>query len=445
MIQNSKECILSNFKQSLNSLTLLTEEFIYNLWQFKRWKRNAPLLTLDGQEIEVLSPGQRNTNAGPDFVNAKIKIGGIHWVGNVEIHINTSDWILHGHPSDEAYKNIILHIVYQHNTDAYLGNFPTLEIAHYIPEHYLSNYHQLNAPTQWIPCESLWNQVDDFTRNQFLETLFIERLFTKSEILYQRLQQLKGDWEALCFERFAYVFGLKINAVAFELMAKSFDFSQLQKIKTQNGNIEALIMGQSGFLDSIKDDYQKELHSDYQYFKHKFSLNPIESHLFKFLRLRPPNFPTIRLAQLAALYQKYDKLFQSVIHIKSQKDAQLLLGSIKASDYWDNHYRFGQTSTKIQAKKLSFAKIDTILINLVLPLQFLYAQQTGKENLEEILKLALDIPSEKNHITRGFKELGVDFKTAFHSQAYIELKNTFCDEKKCLTCRIGNKILDYAG
>ena len=417
---------------------MLNEEFLYYIWQFKKWNREIPLFSIDNELIEVVSPGIRNHDSGPDFFNAKIKIGNLLLAGNVEIHLKTSDWFLHKHEQDKSYQNIVLHVVYENDIPDKIGNFETLELRNYIDESLINKFSTIQKPFNFTPCESFISEVDPFHRQAFLERLFIDRLQQKSEYLNHRLQILKGDWEALLFEEISYVFGLKVNAEVFRNLAKSFNFNILRQNKN---NIEALIFGQAGFLENPQDDYMQSLQSEYDFIKHKHQLNPIENYLFKFLRLRPANFPTLRLAQLASIYKTDNKLFSLLMQCNDLKDYYKLFESFKTSGYWQSHYRFGkETKVKI-SNTVSKKLINSILLNAWYPILFLYKQNQINFEVEEFLNLYLKLPAEKNSILKSFEQLGIKIKNALEAQSYLELKKNFCNPKKCLHCGIGNQIL----
>lgn len=419
----------------------MTEEFLYYIWQFRLWK--GELKSSAGEILHVEKPGLRNENAGPDFLNAQIRIGNVLWNGNVEIHVKTSDWYFHDHQDDENYKNLILHVVFNHDMDDLPHDCPLLTLKDHIPKELLENYRNLNTSRQFIPCEDLFAQADEFTVSTFLETLFIQRLQEKVKHLENRLDLLNGDWEGLLFERIAWVFGLKVNAEAFELLAKSFPFRTLQQVIRKNENTEALLFGQAGFLDDPKDLYQAQLKHEYEFLKHKYALRPVQNHLFKFLRLRPPNFPTVRIAQLAALYRSQDQLFTAFMKIKTKKGFKDKFSSISASFYWDTHYNF-KTESKSSVKKITEERIDLLLLNAIVPVKYLYLQKHGNEDIESILAMVRSVKPEKNAVIENFGNIGAKITNAMESQAYLELKKTLCDHKKCLHCRIGNKIIQHA-
>ena len=417
---------------------MLNEEFLYYIWQFKKWNREIPLFSIDNELIEVVSPGIRNHDSGPDFFNAKIKIGNLLLAGNVEIHLKTSDWFLHKHEQDKSYQNIVLHVVYENDIPDKIGNFETLALEKYIDKDLINRFSTIQKPFEFIPCESFISEVEPFHRQAFLERLFIDRFQQKSEYLSQRLQILKGDWEALLFEEISYVFGLKVNAEIFRNLAKSFDFNILRQNKN---NIEALIFGQAGFLENPQDDYMQSLKNEYDFIKHKHQLNSIENHLFKFLRLRPANFPTLRLAQLASIYKSENKIFSLLMNCNDLKDYYKLFESFKTSEYWQNHYRFGKETKAEISNMISKKLIDSILLNAWYPILFLYKQTQINFEIEEFLNLYLKLPPEKNSILNSFKQLGIKIKNALEAQSYLELKKNFCNQKKCLHCGIGNQVL----
>uniref|UniRef100_UPI0039A50B3B DUF2851 family protein n=1 Tax=Ornithobacterium rhinotracheale TaxID=28251 RepID=UPI0039A50B3B len=417
---------------------MINEAFLYYIWKFKLWSKEVPLLSTEGEQIEVISPGERNENAGPDFTNAKLKINGILWVGNVEIHIKSSDWIQHKHQQDDNYQNIILHLVFEDDYSASLGAFPTLELKKYLPQATIERYQNLQENFNFIPCEKFIGTLDSFYLKTFTERLFISRLERKAEQLNQRLKFLKGDWEALLFEELSYAFGLKINAEPMQLLAKSFPF---QVLRANHSQAEALLLGQAGFLETPNDEYSILLKNSYDFIWHKHQLAPLPNHLFKFLRLRPPSFPTLRIAQLAAIYHHSPQLFSRLQWAESLKEFYAIFGEFSTTQYWDNHYKIGVESKRKTVKKISKALIHLILINVWYPIFFLFKKNQSDFDMEKFLEAYSKIPAEENSILLKFKELGVLAKNAQDSQALLELKKSFCTHKKCLSCSIGNQVL----
>lgn len=419
----------------------MTEDFLYYIWQFKLWK--GELQTLSREKISVEKPGLKNPDAGPDFLNAQIRINDVLWAGNVEIHVKTSDWYFHKHEDDENYKKLILHVVYFHDLETLPHDCPLLVLHDLVPQELISNFAHLQQPFQFIPCENLFAEADAFTVNGFVESLFVERLEQRVSFLKRRLELLHGDWEALLFERISFVFGLKVNGEAFELLAKSFPFKILLQIIRKNENTEAFLFGQAGFLQDLKDAYQFELHQEYEFLRHKHNTSPIDNHLFKFLRLRPPNFPTVRIAQLAALYNQESQLFASFMRIRSMREFEEIFKQIRTDPYWDTHYNFG-TESKKEPKTISVDRIHLIFLNAVMPVRYLFDQENGNADSETLFDMVRQIKPEQNSVIESYRRTGAEIGNALESQAYLELKKNFCDQKKCLHCRIGNKIMQHA-
>lgn len=417
---------------------MITEEFLYYIWQFRKWDKDVPFLSTHGEKIEVISPGQRNGDAGPDFTNAKVKINNVLWVGNVEIHVKSQDWLVHNHQQNKAYHNIILHVVYLQNHTHTLGNFSTIELKDKISLDLISKYQKLNNPNHFIPCEALVAEIDTTHIAAFEERLFVQRLETKSKQLSRRITNLKGDWEALLFEEMGYTFGLKINAEPFRNLARSFPFTVLQKNKT---NAAALLFGQAGFLENPQDKYSKNLYNAYAFLAHKYQLTSLAPHLFKYFRLRPANFPGVRIAQWTAVYTKSTSLFQDLIELDKIDDFHTFFRGIKTDDYWDSHYKLNQKSSRIYPKEISKNWVNLFLINTWIPILYTYGIFIGNHYFERITHLMTQIPPEENKTIQNFKRLGIKVEHALSSQAFLELKKNFCNQKKCLHCNLGNQIL----
>ncbi|MDB4904736.1 MAG: hypothetical protein JWQ63_4017 [Mucilaginibacter sp.] len=424
---------------------LFTEDFLHYVWKFRLFDR-ADLQTNDGEELEIFSAGIHNSDAGPDFQNARIRIGDTVWAGNVELHISSSDWQKHGHTSDNAYDNVILHVVYRDDQPLILPNgrrVPTLDLQNRIPDDLYNRYHKLIFGNQAIiPCEASIGAVDSLTMHNWLTRVLVERLEKRSEAVITALNLNRGDWEETFYQFLAANFGFKTNALPFELLAKSLPQITLAKHKNNPLQIEALIFGQAGFLtDNVKDEYPLKLKKEYEFLRKKYQLNPIENHLWKFMRLRPQNFPTLRLAQFAALVVQSNHLFSKLLEIKDVKGLRNLFTEIKINPYWENHYRFDAESVP-SAKNLGQASIDILLLNTLALFLFSYGKYNQLQHyINRGLQLLEYLPNENNKITADFSTLGVKIKNAFESQALLELKNNYCNNKKCLHCGVGNKIL----
>lgn len=421
----------------------MREEFLHYLWKHKKLSPGH-LKTVQGKSVQILSAGIHNLNAGPDFFNAKVRIDNQLWAGNVEMHLRSSDWYLHAHQRDVSYDNVILHVVWEHDADIFHSDesqIPTLQLASYVDDGMLKNYYQLfTAQKNWIPCEKDIAGLDEFTMNNWLERLYIERLEQKSVLINQMLAVSHNDWEAVLFKILAKNFGLKVNGEAFLSMANSFDFSIVRKLQSDQQKLEALFFGQSGLLDpDVADSYFLSLREEYQFLRQKYKLTQASIQP-KFGRLRPPNFPTVRLAQLASLYHTHHHLFSKVISLKFRQDFKQLF-KVRVSNFWKKHYTFKTVSRKSN-KGLSESFIDLLSINSLIPIRFCYAQILGQDVGDHTLSLAGKLPKEKNNIIQKFQSLGVKAKSALDSQALLELKHNYCDAKKCMDCAVGHHLLN---
>jgi len=425
-----------------------TEDFINYIWKFRLYDRDN-LLTTDGEKIEVFSAGLPNTDSGPDFQNARLRIGDTTWAGNVEIHINSSDWHKHKHTNDAAYGNVILHVVYRDDDPIVLPEgrkIPTLELQKRIAPELYQRYHQLAfGNPQFIPCEGNIRFVDELTIRNWLTRVLIDRLEKRALVVNAALEKNKGDWEETFYQFLAANFGFKTNALPFELLAKSLPQLTLAKHKNNPLQIEALIFGQAGMLeDEFNDEYPGKLKAEYQFLQKKYGLQPVAKHLWKFMRMRPTNFPTIRLAQFAALICKANHLFSKIIEIRDVAQLRGLFEQLPVNPYWENHYRF-DVASKPLSKSLGQTSTDILLLNSFVLFLFCYGKHNQQEYfINRSLKLLEKIPAEVNHIVTNFDALGIRVNTAFDSQALLELKNSYCSQKKCLQCGVGIKIIKMA-
>ena len=420
----------------------MKEDFLHHLWKFKKFD-TLNLKTFNGEEITIINVGQYLELAGPDFFNAQITIGNQKWAGNVEIHLKSSDWYVHHHERDEAYENVILHVVWEHDTEIFRKNnseISVLELKKYVDAATITNYQSLISPKSWIFCEKQLKEIDDFTINNWLERLFFERLERKSKPIFELLEQTNQDWEAVLFCLLAKNFGLNTNGEIFLKIAQSIPFSIIRKESFEVENLEALLLGNSGLLDPEKEDiYFKDLKFRYFYLLHKYQLEKKNLELVQFFKHRPDNFPTIRLSQLANLYHSQQNLFSKISTSNSVTTIYETF-DISASDYWQNHYQFDKESPK-KKKKLSKSFIDLIIINTIIPLQFAYAKSQGKEISEDLIQLLNEVAPEKNAIMDKFSSFGIKSKNAFESQSLLQLKNEYCNKSRCLECAIGMELL----
>jgi len=428
------------------------EDFLHYLWkhQFFAIKK---LHTVNNESLQIYKAGQHNLNSGPDFFNAKIKIDNQIWVGNVEIHIKASDWYVHGHEQDRNYENVILHVVWNNDIEVYQNNnvcIPTLELRPYVSENIVRHYYELFSKKQkWIPCENFIGSIDKFVLNNWIEVLYFERLKQKSELILLLLNKYTYDWEAVLFQLLAKNFGLKLNGSAFLNLAQSIDYKIIKRERAKLLTLEALLFGQAGFLNIDQEDgYFSNLQKEYQYQQIKYQLDPLFHGQFQFFRLRPNNFPTIRLAQFAMLYFTEHSLFSKIMEADDINDYYNIF-DVKTSIYWEHHFNFNSESTK-RIKKTTKSFIHLLLINTIIPLKFIYLQHIGQLNDAYILNLIKDIPSENNSIIKKFEDLlnyNCDKKknihTALESQAFLQLKTAHCNLQNCLHCAVGNSYLRH--
>ena len=422
----------------------MQEDFLHYIWKHKKFRFNN-LETTTGESIVVTSVGQHNFNSGPDFFNAKIKVGDQLWAGNVEIHIKSSDWFVHSHEQDKAYDNVILHVVWEDDTEVFRKDntpIPTLQLKDIVDVAMLNNYEKLFAKqNKWINCENDFPSTDDFVLTNWLERLYLERLERKSETINTLLVASKNDWESVFFKMLTKNFGLKVNGESFFSLGQSIDFSIIRKTQSNPHVLEAFLFGQAGLLEQdIENAFYLDLKNEYKFLKQKFGLQNNQVLPLQFFRLRPPNFPTIRLSQLANLYNKHQNLFSKVIESNKVEDFYELF-KVSTSDFWETHYTFQKTS-KTSIKKLSKSFVDLLLINTILPIKFCYAKQKGVEIDSEIIKIATAITSEKNNIISAFNNLKKVSKSSLDSQALIQLKTEYCDKNNCLKCAVGNQFLN---
>jgi hypothetical protein len=428
----------------------MTEEFLWYIWKLRLFDA-IDLKTTDGESIYIIKPGEHNTDSGPDFFNARIRINSTEWAGNVEVHTNASDWHKHKHTLDKVYDNIILHVV--HEEDLKLSRkdgelIPTLELKNRIPESVYGKYLQIRSGKDWIPCGKQIASVDKFILNNWLDRLLVERLERKSTEITDSLKQNKSNWEETFYQVLARSFGHKINSEPFGLLAKSLPVSILGKHKNSLSQIEALLFGQAGMLEIAptlkggkkQDAFFLELQKEFKFLKQKFNLIPVESSLWKFMRLHPPNFPTIRISQFANLTFSSSHLFSKTLEVDSA-DQLIQLLQTETSDYWQTHYRFDKITPK-KKKKLGADTINTIIINTIVPFLFIYGKERSEEKFcDQALSFLEKLESEKNSIVSKWNSIGITVKNAYETQALLQLKNEYCSKKKCLQCGVGSALL----
>ncbi len=425
----------------------MEERFLAYIWQYRLLKSN--IVETDQHKIQIVDPGEINNDAGPDFFNAKIKIDQTLWAGNVEIHVKASDWYHHKHQNDPAYDNIILHVVYENDLDDSITRknravIPALELKNQIHPAVIQKYNQLIFKSKEIPCKQLINNVPNFTINHWLERLLVERMEEKTKNIYKSFRDNKNDWEETLYQTVAKNFGLKVNMFSFELLAKSLPQKILARHKQSLFQLEALLFGQAGFLGgAFNDDYPNQLQKEYAFLAKKYNLSkPLEKHIWKFARLRPANFPTVRIAQLAGLIHQSAFLFSKIIEILNITEI-INLFFTKTSSYWENHFSFDKASEK-RSKNTGKKFVELLIINAIAPILFLYGKERKNEQLKEkAFDLLLKLPPESNAIIRKWNHCNCSKKNAFHTQALIELTKNYCMKNRCLDCGIGHKILRH--
>jgi Protein of unknown function (DUF2851) len=417
----------------------MNERLFQYIWQF-RYFNERNLLTIAGEPIKILHPGKLNTNQGPDFLDARILIDDTIWVGNIELHIRSSDWKLHQHSNDINYKNIILHVVWQHDIELDLA-FPTIELNDRIAKPLLSKYDELMNEAELIPCSRNLHRVEPIIWSAWKERLLVERLEDRFELISGHLQKTNNHWEEVFWWLLARNFGVKVNTDAFEKIAQSIPLSLLAKHKQQLHQTEALLFGQAGLLTGdFSESYPILLQKEYRFLQSKYKLVPVGLPLH-FLRMRPSNFPTVRLAQLAMLVHNSLHLFSKTREAGQLKEVKDMF-SVTANDYWHYHYTFEEVSA-YKEKNLGAQMIDAILINTVVPVLFAYGHYNNEEQYKlKALEWLEQIEAERNTITNAYAKIGVINKTAFDSQSLIQLKSAYCSKKRCLECAVGNRILN---
>lgn len=415
----------------------MNEQLLQYLWQFQHYNSYS-LFTTQGEPVQVIHPGAHNTQQGPDFLNAKIKIGNTTWAGSVEIHLKSSDWQKHQHQGDKNYQNVVLHVVYEHDSPE--GALPVLELKERISFTMLGRYQELMGTGQFIPCERMIHEAPRITLEAMKQRVIAERLTRKAARIGEYLEQSRQHWEEAFWWLLARNFGIKTNAEAFEALAKSVPLHLLAKHKNQLHQLEALLLGQAGLLTgTFSDAYPVMLQKEYQFLQKKYRLQPIALPVH-FLRMRPGNFPTVRLAQLAVLIHGSAHLFSKIIEEPVLSKVKSWF-SVQANDFWHYHYKLTEASG-FKQKKIGSFMIDNIIVNTLVPMLFSYGLAHQNQPLKDrALQWLEEIKAESNAITKGFQNLGLKNRSAYDSQALLELKNNYCNEKKCLQCSIGNSLL----
>jgi len=421
----------------------VNEAFIHYLWKYKLI--TGALYTTDGELVEIISPGIHNHNSGPDFSDARLRIGDTLWAGNVEIHINASDWYKHNHQHDAAYENVILHVVYTNDAAPGQSMPPTTEILGCFDASLFTRYRDFIGSANWVPCFRLIGSVPDTDKALWLERMLIERLEYKSDAITGYLNYTENDWEASFYIALARSFGFGLNALPFEMLARSLPLKIIGRHFDQPAQVEALLFGQAGLLhQGLDEPWPQYLFGEYKFLRSKYSLVPMHSHLWKFMRIRPVNFPTLRIAQFAALIASQQGMLAKVVSCRSVDEIKSLL-QVTASAYWETHFHFNSVVEK-RSRKLGNDAVHLILINAVLPFLFVYGRMLANDEIcNRALAFYTQLPGEKNRIISKWSEAGMNVSDAFNTQALIGLKTSYCDQLRCLDCRIGTMLLRSNG
>lgn len=420
----------------------MKEDLLQHIWKFKRFD-HTDLKSADGQAIQILDYGMHNHNAGPDFINARVRIAGTLWLGHIEIHIYASQWYAHGHMNDPNYNNVILHVVLKNDSvvKALNGNLiPCLELEDRIDEALVKKHNTLFQSQLFIPCQNSIYHLDKEILFLYSNRLLISRLERKYTFIQSLLEQYKNDWEQLCFALLLRYVGTHVNKEAFSILSSRIPHKLLLRHSCNLTELEALFLGQAGLIGEGLDGYTQNINGIYSHLKRKYRLNPMSGIQWKFSRMRPRNFPTLRLAQIAGLYFRYPRLFSKLLNEVSVNNYYKIL-NIQASAYWSYHY-IPDRKTRKHTSFLGKQTRGILILNAILPLVFSYAMQRSDASiLEKCLQSYSDTPPENNNIIRLWKSLDIHPENAGHSQAFIELKTQFCDRFKCLNCQIGTKLL----
>ncbi|MBK7406667.1 MAG: DUF2851 family protein [Saprospirales bacterium] len=420
------------------------EEFLHFVWRTKRFNLDG-LRTTIGHPVQMLHFGQHNSDAGPDFLHARIHIDDTLWVGNVEIHIRASDWLVHQHHLDPAYDNVILHVVWEEDTPLQRANgerIPTLELEGRIAPSIWQVYQDLRYQTNWLACQFHFNEVESVVVQGWIERLMVERLEHKTQQLEPLLKDMQHDWETLLYQQIARGLGLVVNAEPMEQLARLAPIQLLWKYRDQPELVEAFLFGQAGMLErSFEDEYPRKLQDHYRFLQNKHRLTPMTGAAWKFSRLRPAAFPTVRIAQLAALVCHSPRWFSELIQSASEDTIRYFFQQLAPSWYWHVHYLFDKPAVPHPCQ-IGDDTIALITINALAPLTFLFGTLNGQSRYrEQALALLERIPPESNRIIREWKGIGVQPASAGQSQALLHWRKTYCEPKRCLECAVGCAVL----
>lgn len=425
----------------------LSEDILHFVWKYRLYDMQR-VSTVSGKTLNIVDTGRHNHDAGADFLAARVVIADVEWAGNVEIHIRASDWERHRHHKDKAYNCVIVHVVYEYDKAVYREDgtlLETLELKSLIPAHILPKYRELMSGMYWIPCEKRIHRTSPFHLSQWLSRLLVERFEYRVSAIYSLLAQQRGSWEDTCYIWMARSFGFKVNAQAFEQLARSVPQSVLAKHKHNSLAIEALLFGQAGMLQDIdfEDDYPRKLQGEYEYLRKLHSLRPIDASVWKFMRTRPGNFPSVRIAQFAALCKRSVHLFSTIVDASEPHILKGLFDDLPINPYWQERYRFDSPLAR-HGCQLGARSVDTLLINSIAGILFAYGKYIGKEMyIYKAISLLESLKTEENAVLKRFSALGIQARQAAESQALLQMKAFYCDKKKCLDCGVGLQLIKH--
>jgi hypothetical protein len=422
---------------------IVAEDFIYFLWQYHQYSPEK-LKTTDGKSLVVVNPGFRNSDSGPDFNEAHVKIEDMSWFGQVEMHIRSSDWLLHKHHIDPAYNNVVLHVVWEHDEEVHRPDgttMPTIVLNNIVDSRIYNRYRLLQEALEPVPCSGQTNDIEEIRWFSMLDRCAVERLERKAIDISTILQECNDDWEETTYRLTLKYLGFKVNATPMEQLSKKLPYKILKKNAHQPAMVEALLFGQAGLLGKRTNDYVKGLFHDYSFGRKKYTLqDPVVAHLWKFMRMRPANFPTLRLAQFAAIVIGNPHLFSLFLHEQEYKMIEERL-RLPLSGFWNNHYHFDK-SVRTYNPVIGKQAIQVLAVNVIAPLRAAYAQYVGDQSyMDSALNLLQQLPAERNKVIKAFDHIHFNKKTAFDSQAMINLYDKFCSQKQCLNCDIGIALM----
>ncbi len=427
----------------------MKEEFLHYAWKYRRFV-GRDLTTVDGKSIDILQPGRHNRDAGPDFLDARLRIDETVWAGNVEIHLAASDWHRHGHDKDPAYDNVILHVVFAHDSDIFNGNgqlIPALSLKDRIDYQTYRYYRSWLKSSGYIPCDPANRDVPTPIKTSAIQAAAVERIEAKSEVYLDHLNETRGDLDTAFYRVLLRGFGLKVNAMPFEQLARITPFHTVRKVRNNLPDLEALLLGQAGFLRDLRteDAYIKSAIARYEFLAGMYKLHSMPKSSWKLFRLRPPNFPQVRLAQLARFIHRHESIARRAAELENVEDARRFFDVTLNDEFWLSHYTLEKTSPSV-AKSIGSNVTDLLIINAVAPYQFALSRYNKDVSYRErAINLLESMPSEKNSVVRKFAEMGFVSKSAFDTQGVIQLKHFYCDERKCLSCKVGIHLLKDHG